>query len=426
MRSSAAFPAGDTSTLKKKLVFWAGNFSSAILIDRNGYKAFDPSRELLFACGEDSHLVTRAGVFSPLKEYWNEKKDWLFGYLSYDLKNETEPKAFTTHTKKSDGIGFPLAHFFQPEHVVELKNGALHIHSTKDPAEVFESISTQEIPDHENAPISNTIHQRMDESEYISIVEKLQSHILNGDLYEVNFCQEFFVENFTADPFTLFNRLNILNPSPAACFVKHGDRFLLCSSPERFLKKTGNRITSQPIKGTIARNGFSDEAAREKLFHDPKERAENVMIVDLMRNDLSRSAISGSVKVDELFGIYSYRNLHHMISTISSTLRHDVHFIDALKFAFPMGSMTGAPKVMAMQLIDKYEKTQRGLFSGAVGFITPEGDFDFNVVIRSLLYNAASQFLSFQAGSAITYDSVPEKEYAECLLKAQSLFDSLR
>lgn len=426
MRTSAAFPAGDTSTFKKKLVFWAGNFSSAILIDRNGYKAFDPSRELLFACGELSRLNTEAGVFSSLKEYWNEKKDWLFGYLSYDLKNETEPKAFKTKMPKNDGIGFPLAHIFQPEHVVELREGFLHIHSTKDPTEIFESISRQEIPADGNVPIGNTIHQRIGESEYMDIVEKLKSHIVNGDLYEVNFCQEFFIENFSADPFSLFNRLNSLNPSPAACFVKHGDRFLLCSSPERFMKKTGHRITSQPIKGTIARNGYSDEAARAKLFHDPKERAENVMIVDLVRNDLSRSAISGSVKVDELFGIYSYRNLHHMISTVSSTLRDDIHFVDALKFAFPMGSMTGAPKVMAMQLIDKYEKTQRGLFSGAAGFMTPEGDFDFNVVIRSLLYNAASRFLSFQTGSAITYDSVPEKEYAECLLKAQSLFDSLR
>ncbi|MEO5675183.1 MAG: anthranilate synthase component I family protein, partial [Chitinophagales bacterium] len=217
------------------------------------------------------------------------------------------------------------------------------------------------------------------------------------------------------------------SPAPLACFLKHGEKFLLSASPERFLKKESRKIISQPMKGTISRSNHaeSDEHAKELLGTDEKEKAENVMIVDLVRNDLARSAVAGSVSVEELFGIYSFPRVHQMISTVSATLRNDVHFTEAIRNAFPMGSMTGAPKVMAMQLIDKYEKVKRGLFSGSAGYITPGGDFDFNVVIRSLLYNRESRYLSFQTGSAITHDCNPEKEYEECLLKAQAIMSTL-
>jgi para-aminobenzoate synthetase component 1 len=248
-------------------------------------------------------------------------------------------------------------------------------------------------------------------------------------LYEVNFCQEFFCEHLQIDPVSLFEKLKRLSPAPFACFLRHNEKFLLCSSPERFLKKEKNKLIAQPIKGTIRRSESErdhDSQLKEQLRNDPKERAENVMIVDLMRNDLAKSSVPGTVKVEELFGIYTYPQVHQMISTVTSELRSDVHFVDAIRNAFPMGSMTGAPKIKAMQLIDHYEKTKRGLFSGSIGYITPDGDFDFNVVIRSMLYNRGNKYLSFQTGGAITYDSAAEKEYEESLLKAKAMMQILQ
>jgi para-aminobenzoate synthetase component 1 len=156
-----------------------------------------------------------------------------------------------------------------------------------------------------------------------------------------------------------------------------------------------------------------------------KEKAENLMIVDLVRNDLARSSKTGSVKVEELFGIYSFSQVHQMISTVSSQIKETTSAVEAIKNAFPMGSMTGAPKVMAMELIEKYENTKRGLYSGAIGYFAPNSDFDFNVVIRSIQYNESKQYLNFEVGSAITYDSDANLEYEECLLKAQAMMKAL-
>jgi para-aminobenzoate synthetase component 1 len=219
-----------------------------------------------------------------------------------------------------------------------------------------------------------------------------------------------------------------LSKAPFSCYFKFDGKYLLSASPERFLKKQGSKLISMPIKGTARRgkNIEDDLALRRKLLADQKERSENVMIVDLVRNDLSRSSVEGSVKVEELFGIKTFPQVHQMVSTITGVLRDDVHFVDAIRNAFPMGSMTGAPKVRAMELIEQYEKSKRGLYSGAVGYITPEGDFDFNVVIRSLLYNSLNHYLSFHVGSAIVFDSAPEKEYEECLLKAKALIQVLK
>ncbi|MFI5135558.1 MAG: anthranilate synthase component I family protein [Chitinophagales bacterium] len=366
----------------------------------------------------------KTSAFRSLKNFHEEKQDWLFGYFSYDLKNEIEPTVFSKADFRFDGVGFAPAFFFQPKHLVEIIGDELIIHSTENPADVFHSI--QQIRYQEIFPPKTKVKARITREEYLATVQLLKEHIANGDLYEVNFCQEFYSEEARVHAPSLFIRLNRVSPAPFACFLKDGARFLLCASPERFLKKNGRKIISQPMKGTIARaNQDSDQERKEKLFHDEKERAENVMIVDLVRNDLARIAVPGSVTVDELFGIYTFRNVHQMISTVSATMRDDVHFSDVLRSAFPMGSMTGAPKVMAMQLIDQYESVKRGLFSGSVGFITPEGDFDFNVVIRSILYNEEAHYLSFQAGSAITYDCSPEKEYEECVLKTEGMMRAI-
>jgi para-aminobenzoate synthetase component 1 len=215
-----------------------------------------------------------------------------------------------------------------------------------------------------------------------------------------------------------------ISPNPFAALYRLHDRYLLCASPERFICKKGLRISSQPMKGTIKRdlsNKSEDEKLKEELKASAKDQSENVMVVDLVRNDLSRICNDGSVKVDELFGIYSYPQVHQMISTINGELKEDILFSEIIEATFPMGSMTGAPKYRVMQLIDEYEEGARGIFSGSVGYVDENGDFDFNVVIRSMMYNASSKYLSYQVGSGITFYSDPEMEWEECLLKGQAI-----
>lgn len=426
MRNSAVFPAGDITLLKKKLMRWAESISPCVFIDHNNYRHFHPDVECLLAAGAMASITPQNGnVFSSLQSFFEEQQDWLFGYLSYELKNETAPDTVPVNPLLADYTGFPEALFFRPKHLLQIIRDELTIETPEDPFTLFSCINNTTI--HESEPASCTIMNRVSRPSYLTAVRKLQQHILNGDLYEINLCQEFYIENYAADPVSLFHRLNRINPAPFATFLRHDDHYLISASPERFLKKTGNRIISQPMKGTRQRNDFeSDDTQREKLHNDPKERAENVMIVDLVRNDLAKSAVPGTVQVDELFGVFTFPTVHQMVSTVSAVLHPDVPLVTAIKNAFPMGSMTGAPKIKAMELIEQYETARRGLFSGAVGFITPAGDFDFSVVIRSMVYNARSKYLSFQAGSAITYDSIPENEYEECLLKAKALMAVLQ
>ncbi|MCK7559239.1 anthranilate synthase component I family protein [Chitinophaga sedimenti] len=264
---------------------------------------------------------------------------------------------------------------------------------------------------------------RVNEKYYPEAVKSIQEHIAKGDCYELNYCIESYAQGIALKPLPLFNQLNALSPAPFAAYYKNEDQYLLCSSPERFLKKKGDQLISQPIKGTVKRlpDPAADAAAAAALQNSQKERSENVMVVDLVRNDLAHTALQGTVKVEELYGLYAFPQVHHPVSTITATLDPKYHFTDAIRHAFPMGSMTGAPKVRVMELIEQYEKTKRGLYSGSVGYITPEGDFDLNVVIRSILYNAESQYLSFQTGSAITAYSDAKKEWEECMLKAEAM-----
>lgn len=293
-----------------------------------------------------------------------------------------------------------------------------------DPATVFEQIRKTSVMTGDHDSHDLRIQQKTGRDEYLAIIRKLQQHILRGDCYEINFCQEFFAENAVIDPLQVYKNLSEISPNPFSGLYRQGDRWLLCASPERFIRKEGRRILSQPIKGTAKRvlnDQQEDQQLKEQLYHNPKDRSENVMVVDLVRNDLAKICEEGSVKVDELYGIYSFPQVHQMISTISGEIKKDVSFADIIQATFPMGSMTGAPKKRVMELIEQYEKTKRGIFSGAIGYISPEGDFDFNVVIRSILYNAADQYLSFQAGSAITFYSDAEAEWDECLLKAGAI-----
>ncbi|WP_341834514.1 anthranilate synthase component I family protein [Chitinophaga pollutisoli] len=396
-------------------------------MDNNNYSLAGSRAEAILAADAVEILESPAGsAFNKLRRFHDDKPGWLFGHLSYDLKNETE-KLGSQHP---DGIGFPDLSFFRPRYVLRLSASTLEISG--------ESLSEQEAraihaellsqPAISTAPPLPLVSQsRLQRAGYLEAVHALQEHIRKGDCYEVNFCREQYAHARLQDPASVFLRLNGLSPAPFAAYYRRGLRYLACSSPERFLRKEGDRIISQPIKGTIRRaaDPAEDAALLQALRNSPKEQSENVMVVDLVRNDLSRTAVRGSVEVSELFGIYSFPQVHHMISTVSATLDPAFHFTDAIRNAFPMGSMTGAPKVKVMQLIEQYEKTRRGLFSGAVGYITPEGDFDFNVVIRSILYSAENHYVSFQTGSAITFYSNPEKEWEECLLKARALRQAL-
>ncbi len=414
---------------KQRAFDWAASFEVACYLDSNGYQGvIGGERDCLLAVGVASQicLTNEQGAFDALKTFVDEKQDWLFGCLTYDLKNDVEPR-LASHN--FDGICFPPLHFFQPEVVVEISQSTTSIHSLgQSPNDIYEKILTTTRPN--QSLITNhqsPILPRISRSAYLDTVHTIRQHILRGDIYEMNFCQEFFAEQYQLDAASSFRKLNGLGKAPFSTYYRLHDRHLLCASPERFLKKTGQKLISQPIKGTMRRGRTAEEdaALRQQLYQSPKDRSENVMIVDLVRNDLARSCRAGSVEVEELFGVYQFEQVFQLISTVTGELETGVHPVEAIRRAFPMGSMTGAPKVRSMELIEGYEKTKRGLYSGAVGYFTPQGDFDFNVVIRSIFYNAADQYLSFQAGGAIVYDSVPELEYEECLLKAQGMFKVL-
>ncbi len=413
-------------TMKSKALNWADQFDTVSYLDSNGYMG-DKYRsfECMVAVGKQAELVANVDAFEQLKAFYETHKTWLFGFLSYDLKNEVE----NLTSNNFDGIGFPRLHFFVPQYLLEISHKAITIHAPRGEHENILSYILDSREQHIPFTfITPKVKPRISKKEYLAYIKAIRQHIVEGDFYEMNFCQEFYAENCRILPSEVFLRLNEIALAPYACFYKWNERYLLSASPERFIKKIGNSLISQPIKGTIKRgkNKKKDDILKEKLANSEKDRAENVMIVDLVRNDFSRSCQAGTVSVEELFGIYTFQQVHQMISTVKGTLKPDIHFVDAIKNAFPMGSMTGAPKPITMETIEAYEHTQRGLYSGAVGYISPDGDFDFNVVIRSILYNNLTNYLSFQVGGAIVYDSEPESEYEECLLKAKAMRAVLR
>ncbi|GGF07030.1 anthranilate synthase component I family protein [Hymenobacter cavernae] len=389
---------------------------------------FDPN-DLAYPEGPFDRMLGVANAADDAPTSLAELRPWLqqppasgprFGILTYELKNEIE----ALHSRHFSGLQWPALHFFTPQTWLCWRLDTVEIHG--ETAGVLAAILATE-PPVPAAPRVAAMHPRLPKADYLTTVEAIREDILNGEVYELNLCMEFYAEAVALDPAATFRRLNEASPMPFAGFYKWEDYYLLCASPERFLAHYYPSIISQPIKGTVRRGATpaEDEQQRQQLLHDEKERAENLMIVDLVRNDLARVAKTGSVQVPELFGLYPFRNVWQMISTVEAELRPDVDVVDVLRATFPMGSMTGAPKVRAMQLIEHYERTRRGLYSGSLGYVWPDGEFEFNVVIRSLQYNAATGYLSFQVGSAITYDSVPEREYEECLLKAKAILEVL-
>ena len=388
--------------------------------------SYQKSFDFLAAFQPKNQLLTFKDPFGDLQNMINSSKDWIFGYLTYDLKNKIEK----LNSTNEDRLAFPDIHFFIPSIVIMVKNKSVDIiyepsYSSLEIDDIYDQIcassfSTESIPKIKVKP-------KVDKQDYIRNINTIKKHLQAGDIYEMNYCQEFYADNIDLDPFILFENFNRISKAPFSSLYRLNDNFCLCASPERYLKKEGNEIMSQPIKGTMKRikNHNLDLDNKNKLLNSAKDISENIMIVDLVRNDLSRIAAKATVNVTELASLYSYENVHHLVSTIKCDLDKNYNITDVIKSTFPMGSMTGAPKIRAMELIDKFEDTLRGIYSGSIGYISPKEDFDFNVVIRSLLYNKQNKYLSFMVGGAITIESEPELEYQECLVKAQSILKVL-
>ena len=402
---------------RERALQWAAEFVHCAYFEPNGltYPCSPFSRLLAVAAAGTAGIDSLAGLAESVPGEGPR-----CGFITYDVKNDVE--ALTS--RNFSGLGWPSLHFFEPQTWLYWRAEQVEIHGQT--AGVLDQILAQTVlavP----APQVPILRPRMAKADYLNAVTAIREDILNGEVYELNLCQEFYAENVTLAPVDVFWRLMAASPAPFAGFVRWHDQFLLCASPERFVARQGSRLVSQPIKGTVRRGATpaEDEQQRQALLNDKKERAENLMIVDLVRNDLARVAQTGTVRVPELFGLYPFRHLWQMISTVTAKPRAEVDLEEILRATFPMGSMTGAPKIRAMQLIEQYENCRRGLYSGSIGYIWPTGEFDFNVVIRSLQYRQDTGYLSFQVGSAITFDSDPEREYAECLLKAKALLEVL-
>lgn len=430
-RTIKQFNIHDIELFKRNLLSWASSFEEVVWLDSNFYKQNHSSYEAVLAVEAFTSIKTDYhDAFEDLKEYQSVTEDWIFGYLTYDLKNDLENLA----SNNFDGLEFPDLYFFQPKRLLFLKGNVLEFHYLgmiddeieEDYQQILKNTSIEEISE-EKKDKELLIKHRIPKEEYLEKVKTMLAHIHRGDIYEANFCQEFYIENTAINPIKTFYNLNEISKPPFATFLKHDDKFLLSASPERYIRKEGTQIISQPIKGTARRaeNKEEDALLVSSLENDSKERSENVMIVDLVRNDLSRVALKGSVTVEELCKVYTFMQVHQMISTIKAEVAPTTHPVDIIKVAFPMGSMTGAPKLSAMKIIEKLEETKRGLYSGAVGYFAPNGDFDFNVIIRSIFYNYKKRYVSFSAGSAITAKSKPELEFEECLVKAKAMRKAL-
>jgi len=414
-----SYKPADLREFKKKALVFASDFNRVFYSDSNNISFPSEPFEDFLAFGSVREVnFSSADSLEDLKIHIGKKPSWLFGHISYDIKNQLEK----LYSENPDSINFPDIAFFEPQFLLLFNNDSVEFLLGDDHEKLISNINEVqldlklEINDHE-------ISCQVLREEYINTVNLLKQHIINGDIYEINYCMEFLIKNIQFSPTSFYLNLSNSSPAPFSSFYKLNEKYLLGASPERYLKKTGNHVISQPIKGTARRGRTEqeDEIIKKELRSNEKELAENMMIVDLVRNDLARSCAFGSVKVQEMFGVYTFRHLHQMISTVCGELRPEVHAVDIIKNSFPMGSMTGAPKIKVMELIEKYETFKRGLYSGTVGYFTPEGDFDFNVVIRGLLYNQLSQTAAFHVGSAITFDADAEQEYNECLLKATAI-----
>lgn len=418
-RTFSSYDISGYPDLKDKLLAWAASFSVCCLLDSFGYNLTDHSHDLLIGAGVAESFVAGEDLLTSLSSFDASTEDWIFGNIGYDACRQKEEN----FNRDRNGSGFADVFLFVPQIVVQwqddlLSIGVLH-HQADD---IFQGILKAVVPLKKQYNVH--LGPRISRRAFIDTVAALQHHIQRGDCYEINYCQEFFGESPDADPADLYRQLTTISPNPFSSFYKVHDQYALCASPERYMKKTGDRLISQPIKGTAPRAHQDlelDKQYRLQLQESEKDRRENVIVVDLVRNDLSLVCEPGSVVVEELFGIYAFPTVYQMMSTVAGTLRPGQDFARVLGATFPMGSMTGAPKKKVMELIDRYEPVNRGLYSGTIGYIDPNKNYDFNVVIRTILYNQHTGFINYFAGAGITSMSDPEQEYEECLLKASAV-----
>lgn len=417
--NSQEFICQDILIFRNKALKWAdSNYDTYMLLNGNSYGTLHGSFPDVLAIGKKREVTANQNAFDELESFVSKQHMGLYGYLSYDLKNEVEK----LESQNEDFLKFPSLHFFEPQILIRFWKSGITIEADE-PVEIFELIDR--IGNQNVIKLDKVfqLKQNTTKDEYLHAARNIINHIEEGDIYELNYCIQFFGEEVEINSLSLYLTLNNIAPTPFSTLFKSGDYSIISASPERFLRKEGDTILSQPMKGTIGRGKSPEEdlLLAETLRNSEKEIAENMMIVDLVRNDLAKSCKSGTVKVEDLFGVYQFPTVHQMISTVSGRLKSGISLTDMIKNAYPMGSMTGAPKIRAMELIDHFEKFKRGPFSGAAGYIAPNGDFDFNVLIRSLFYNKKEKHLTFAVGSAITFDSIPEQEYEECMLKADVL-----
>lgn len=346
-----------------------------------------------------------------LQHFRNALPGYHAGYLGYDLKNSRE----NLNSLNMDPTSLPDLWIGYPAQVMIIEEDPIQ--------ESFlgvESKMDEALVGSENKQVFE-LESQISKEEYIKTAEEAKRKIKEGDYYELNL-SVLFSGQFTGEALDLYQKMSSNGQQPLSAYFSV-EEFEICSaSPERFLLKSDNSLFSSPMKGTAPRSGdpIQDRMNKELLRESEKERAENLMIVDLVRNDFSRVCTPGSVETISLFEVHSYPTVHQMISTVTGELRNEIQTEEAIASCFPMGSMTGAPKISAMEDIERLEAHKRGVYSGAIGFFTPEGDFDFNVVIRTAFCRNDGVF-TYAAGSAITSDADPEKEWSEILLKTAVL-----
>lgn len=361
--------------------------------------------EIFDADGISTHT---GNPWDELQAFRKKHQDWLFGYLGYDLKNHLE-ELDSGNEKLTDA---PDLYFMVPGILLEI-DGDQNITRLKGALPTAKEEAAAEL--HFEVHLQN----RISKTEYLDLIEQAKRDIYEGDYYEINLSHPLQF-HFEGDSLSLYESMKASGPVPFGGYAEIDGLAVCCSSPERFLARKGNRVWSQPIKGTASRKKDADSKLDVlKLRESEKERAENLMIVDLVRNDLGRVALKNSVKVSNLFEIQSFETVHQMVSTVECSVGDETESVDVIKACFPMGSMTGAPKISVMKAIEKYEHYRRGIYSGALGYFAPNGNFDFNVVIRTAIIEANK--LIYPVGGAITSDSDAEAEWEETLLKAKAI-----
>lgn len=366
---------------------------------------------------------------------------WLFGYLGYDLKNAVE-QLESSHTALNHA---PDLWFMEPEILIKLDRDS---DSHPSNPSVYEKDSVTWILGDESmlpSAMANSEHERdhggasfrfnpkkiSNKSEYLEKVRRIQNDIHEGSYYEMNLSHALHF-GFEGSAWKLYKAMKEQGPVPFGAYIElldsHGQELhVCCASPERYLAKRGTSIWSEPIKGTVGRDQSTVEGIPKWIQNEllsEKNKAEHLMIVDLVRNDLHRVAKSGSVRVDPLFEIQRFETVYQLVSKVIAEIRPEVSPVEIIRNSFPMGSMTGAPKIAAMKAIETYEDYKRGIYSGAIGYFSPSGNFDFNVVIRTALIQG--QQMVYPVGGAITSDSNPEAEWEETLVKAEALYRALK